>query len=94
MPKQVSPTWRAITRNHDMTKQPEALRVAEVLAGSPNYSGTPIWEAVDLLRRQHEAIVKLRQAIRIVIDYSAPPTLAAVEDWVRLRQALKDTEGL
>lgn len=74
-----------------MTKQPEALRVAEVLAGSPNYSGTPIWEAIEMLRRQHEAIVKLREALEIVSDgdiYLPPITRSIV------LEALKDTEGL
>ena len=45
-----------------MTK-PNALRIADNLAGSPNYTGTGIWEAVDIIRRQHEAIDTLREAL-------------------------------
>lgn len=70
-----------------------ALELADCLSPDlPQVRRIDAEHAGEMLRRQYEAIQKLREAIRIVIDYSAPPTLASVEDWVRLRNALKDTE--
>lgn len=76
-----------------MTKQPEALRLADVLIGSPQFTGTPIWQAADMLRRQHEAIKQLRGTLETISNYvgkSNPPSRI----WVRAEKALKDTENL
>ena len=75
-----------------MTKQPEALRLADVLIGSPQFSGTPIWQAADMLRRQHEAIKVLREALDEINKHAD-----GVDDqWCGAiaEQALKDTEDL
>ena len=49
-----------------MTKQPEALRLADVLIGSPQFTGTPIWQAADMLRAQNALIEDLQKALREV----------------------------
>lgn len=93
-----------------MTKQPEALRLADVLIGSPQFTGTPIWQAAAMLRRQHEAIKQLRECLidclddsrQAVCEYEVtygehfrPQRLAAMRKTVTdAEQALKDTEGL
>lgn len=76
-----------------MTKQPEALRIADVLIGSPQCTGTPIWEAADILRRQHALIENLQKALREV-----PSTQLHYADHIRrqheaikvLREALEN----
>lgn len=73
-----------------MTKQPEALRLADVLIGSPQFTGTPIWQAADHIRRQHEAIQKLRGALTEMRDY----IWLTGEYQAMAAKALKDTEDL
>jgi len=73
-----------------MTKQPEALRLADVLIGSPQFTGTPIWQAADMLRRQHEAIKVLRGALDHTKDYAPIDSYVVV----MAQQALKETDGL
>lgn len=88
-----------------MTKQSEALRLADVLIGSPQFSGTPIWQAADMLRRQHEAIKKLREALNDTAQnlvwmqwgdcrkfQTKGPMITVHEAVAIAEQALKDTE--
>ena len=49
-----------------MTKQPEALRLADALLRSWPQD-PPCWEASTELRRQHELIVEMRAAMALLL---------------------------
>ena len=70
-----------------------AIEIADMLAGT---SGDFI-EAAEMLRRQHEAIVRLREALRFLHerewqDDDGHPLLSQARE--QTEQALADTENL
>lgn len=74
-----------------MTKQPEALRIADALGASKQYTGDEIWQASAMLRRQHKAIQKLRGAL-----IGVEPHFEDIDCTVSIQaqKALRYTEGL
>lgn len=68
-----------------------ALELADYMENTErwNVAGVQMQNCAEMLRRQHEAIVKLRDALNRVIYHG--DTLNA---WKAAEQALKDTEGL